>query len=565
MLASLPRSVWWLIAAALLVAWFSGIAVRKLQHPDEGRYAEIAREMAVSGNWVTPRLNGLKYFEKPPFQYWATAAAFNIFGVHEWTARLVPALAGMIAVVIVGMTAARLDGATTGVYAALVLAASFWHFALAQLLTLDSVLSAWLAANLCAFLLAQRDGLTPPARRNWMLVAYAAAAGATLTKGLVAVVIPGATLVLYSLATRDAGPWKRLHLVPGLALYLLLTVPWFLLVSRVNPEFAEFFFIHEHFERFLTTEHRREGSWYYFVPLFLAGILPWLFIWLWTVTRSWRNAASNTNGFSWPKFCLVWAAFVFVFFSFSSSKLPSYILPIFPALALVLGWQLTQLRPQTIAMLLLPLAVLSSLLFVAVVVTLGIFIPDLADANTPAEIFHTFAPWVVAAVGIMAASAIAAFLLLRRGTGAAKTLGIVALALGTVAGMQVGFVGYDAFRVTRSAYDLVRAAEVVEAQGGGGPLDPRIPVYQVRTYDQTLPFYLGRTTTLVAYRDEMALGLDTEPERGFATEASWIPFWKALPQGYALIRLDDYAALVAQAVPMRVVARDPRRVFVARH
>jgi len=131
--------------------------------------------------------------------------------------------------------------------------------------------------------------------------------------------------------------------------------------------------------------------------------------------------------------------------------------------------------------------------------------------------------------------------------------------------MQVGFVGYDAFRVTRSAYDLVRAAEVVEAQGGGGPLDPRIPVYQVRTYDQTLPFYLGRTTTLVAYRDEMALGLDTEPERGFATEASWIPFWKALPQGYALIRLDDYAALVAQAVPMRVVARDPRRVFVARH
>ncbi len=281
--------------------------------------------------------------------------------------------------------------------------------------------------------------------------------------------------------------------------------------------------------------------------------------------RSWRNTAATANGFSWPKFCLLWAAFVFVFFSFSSSKLPSYILPMFPALALVLGGQLTQLRPQTIAMLLLPLAVLSSMLFVAVVVTLGIFIPDLADANTPAEIFHTFAPWVVAAVGIMAASAIAAFLLLRRGTGAAKTLGIVALALGTVAGMQVGFVGYDAFRVTRSAYDLVRAAEVVEAQGGRGPLDPRIPVYQVRTYDQTLPFYLGRTTTLVAYRDEMALGLDTEPERGFATEASWIPFWKALPQGYALIRLDDYAALVAQAVPMRVVARDPRRVFVARH
>src|SRR5258708_28649769 len=130
MVASLPRCVWWLIAAALLAAWFSGIGVRRLQHPDEGRYAEIAREMAVSGDWITPRLNGLKYFEKPPLQYWATAAAFSAFGTHEWTARLVPALAGLLTVLIVGMTAARLDGPATGAYTALVLAASVWQFAL---------------------------------------------------------------------------------------------------------------------------------------------------------------------------------------------------------------------------------------------------------------------------------------------------------------------------------------------------------------------------------------------------------------------------------------------------
>ena len=465
---------------------------------------------------------------------------------------------------IVGVTAARLDGATTGLYAALVLAASFWHFALSQLLTLDSVLSASLAAALCAFLLAQRDGLADASRRNWMLVAYAAVAGATLTKGLIALVIPGATLVLYTMATRDTGPWKRLHLLPGLALYLLLTAPWFLLVSRDNPEFAQFFFIHEHVERFLTTEHRREGSWYYFVPLFLAGILPWLLIWLWTLTRSWRDAATHSNGFSWPKFCLVWALFVFVFFSISGSKLPSYILPMFPALALVLGGQLSRLPPRTLAMLVWPLAVLSTLLFVGVVVAFGGFIPDMADANTPAEIFRAFAPWVTVAVGVMAASSITALVLLRRGTAAAKSLGIVALALGTLAGMQIGIIGYDAFRATRSAYDLVASVVTAEKQGSGGPRDSNVPVYQVRTYDQTLPFYLGRTTTLVAYRDEMALGLDIEPDRGFATEASWIPHWNALPQGYALLKLDDYAALAAQSVPMRVVARDPRRVFVAR-
>ncbi len=565
MLASLPRSVWWLVAAALVVAWFSGIAVRKLQHPDEGRYAEIAREMAASGDWVTPRLNGLKYFEKPPFQYWATAAAFNAFGVREWSARLVPALAGLLAVAIVGMTAARLDGPVTGIYAALVLVASFWHFAMSQLLTLDSVLSAWLAAALCAFLLAQRDRLAPAVRRNWMLAAYVAAAGATLTKGLVALVIPGATLVLYTLATRDTGPWKRLHAMPGLVLFLLLTAPWFLLVSRDNPEFAQFFFIHEHFQRFLTTGHRREGSWYYFVPLFVAGILPWLLVWLWTLTRSWRNAPIAANGFCWPRFCLVWALFVFVFFSLSGSKLPSYILPMFPALALVLGWQLNQLAARTLALLVLPLALLSLLLLAGLGVVLGAYVPELADANTPAEIFHAFGGWIVAAAAAMAASAVAAFLLLRRDSAATKSLAIVVMALGSVAGMQLGFIGYDAFRATRSAYDLVQEARAAEAAHGGGPLDPRIPVFQVRTYDQTLPFYLGRTTTLVAYRDEMGLGLDIEPERGFATEASWIPHWTALPQGYALIRLDDYAALVAQSVPMRVVARDPRRVFVARN
>jgi len=560
MLASLPRSFWWLVAAALLVAWFSGIAVRKLQHPDEGRYAEIAREMAVSGDWVTPRLNGLKYFEKPPLQYWATAAAFSAFGAHEWSARLAPALAGVLAVMIVGMTAAWLDGPATGAYSALVLAAIVWQSALSSLLTLDSVLSCCLAATLCAFLLAQRDGITVAAQRNWMLVACAAAAGATLTKGLVGLVIPGATLVLYSLATRDFGPWKRLHVVPGLAIYLLLTAPWFVLVSRDNPGFAQFFFIHEHFERFLTTEHRREGSWYYFVPLFCAGILPWLFVWIWTLRRSWRDAAIAANGFSWPKFCLVWAAFVFVFFSLSGSKLPSYILPMFPALALVLGWQLTQLAPRTLAWLVAPLAIVLALVFVGVTVALDRFIPDFSESGTPADVFRAFAPWLTTAIGIMAAGAIAAFLLLRHGTPASKTLGIVSLSLGTLIGLQIGMTGYDAFRVTRSAYDLVRAAEAANA----GPLDPRAPVYQVRTYDQTLPFYLGRTTTLVAYRDEMALGLDAEPDRAIATEAAWIPVWEGLPQGYALLRPDDYAALAAQSVPMRVVARDPRRVFVAR-
>ena len=122
MLASLPRGTWWLLALVALIAWFAALDIRKLQHPDEGRYAEIAREMAVSGDWVTPRLNDLKYFEKPPLQYWLGAATFDALGVNEWTARLPSAIAGFLAVIAVGFTAARLAGADAGAYAALVLA-----------------------------------------------------------------------------------------------------------------------------------------------------------------------------------------------------------------------------------------------------------------------------------------------------------------------------------------------------------------------------------------------------------------------------------------------------------
>jgi 4-amino-4-deoxy-L-arabinose transferase-like glycosyltransferase len=560
MLASLPRSAWWLIAAVLLAAWFSGIGVRRLQHPDEGRYAEIAREMAATGDWVTPRLNGLKYFEKPPFQYWATAAMFEAFGVREWTARVVTALAGLLAVVVVGLTAARIDGPVTGVYAALALAGSIWHFALSQLLTLDAVLCLWMSATLCAFLLAQREGMARTSQRNWMLVAYAAAAGATLTKGLVGLVIPAAALVLYTLATRDTGPWKRLFLLPGLAVFLALTAPWFVLVSRANPEFAHFFFIHEHVERFLTTEHKRTGGWYYFVPLLVAGMMPWLLFWLATLARSWRDARIAPNAFSWAKFCLIWASFVFVFFSLSGSKLPSYILPMFPALALVLGGQLTRCSPRMLAVCTVPLAVVSAAAFAALLLFYDDLIHRFSEASTPAAVFEAFGPWVKAAIGIMAASQVAAVAFFRRAGDAAKTLGIVVLAVGTMAAVQVGFIGYDAFRATRSAYDLLQAA----ATANGGALDPRAPFYQVRTYDQTIPFYLARETTLVSYKDEMALGLEIEPDKGIASEPRWIEMWQTLPQGYAMMRPEDFAEMTIRSVPMRVLARDQRRVIVAR-
>jgi len=559
MLASLSRRTWWMLALAATVAWFAALDLRYLQHPDEGRYAEIAREMAVNHDWVTPRLNDLKYFEKPPLQYWLGAATFEAFGVNEWTARLPSAVAGFLAVVAVGWTAGRLAGADAGVFAAAALAATVWHAGLAHMLTLDSVLSFFMTLSLCAFLLAQRAKLSRTVERNWMLVAFAAAAAATLTKGLLAVAIPGATLVLYSLLTRDFGPWRRLHALPGIVVYLAIAAPWFVLVSRANPEFAHFFFVREHLDRFLTETHNRTGEWWYFVPWFLLGSMPWLLVWAVTFSRSWRDAARAQNNFSWERFCVVWAAFIFVFFSVSGSKLPSYILPMFPALALVLGFELTRLTARALMWIALPLALGGVALALAYALGWDHNVASLATEATPVAIYRAFGPWAFAAIVTYALGGIAALAFFRNGGDGAKSGGIAALALSSIIGMQFAFVGHDAFAQVRSAAPILAAAE----RANGGPLDPAFPVYQIASYDQTLPFYLRRPTTLVEYRDEMGPGLDAEPGKGLNL-TQWMEAWAATPQGYALMTHDTAKSLAAHNFPFRILASDPRRVLAAR-
>jgi 4-amino-4-deoxy-L-arabinose transferase-like glycosyltransferase len=560
LIASLSRRTWIALALIMAVVWFANLDVRKLQHPDEGRYAEIAREMVASGNWVTPRVNGIKYFEKPALQYWLTAASFEAFGISEWTARLPTALAGFLTVVAIGWAGAVLASPAVGVYSAAVLASCLWHFGMSHILTLDALLSFCLALALAGFLLAQRADATPRERERMMLVAYVATAAGILTKGVVALAIPGTTLLLYSLATRDFGPWKRLHLARGLPLLLLLTAPWFIVVSMRNPEFARFFFIHEHIERFLTPESRRPGPWWYFLPMLVTGLLPWTGVFLWRLKASWRDAAVDAGGFSWARFCLIWSAFILVFFSISHSKLPSYILPMFPALALVLGWQLEVMTARSLSALAALLATTTVLLWGAAMLGYPTLALRLADAKTPLPIYEALGPWLELGLGIAAAGYVAGWLAIRRGSTAGRSVAVAVIAISTMLSMQAFFKGSDAFRATRSAADLVTALE----NASDPPYDRNAPFYQVRMYDQTLPFYLRRTTTLVAYRDEMGMGLDIQPELAIPKVADWISRWDALPQGYALMSPETRAALAKEGVPMRVVASDSRRVLVER-
>ena len=558
-IAAYSRRAWILLAILAAVAWFANLDVRKLQHPDEGRYAEIAREMVASGDWVTPRLNGIKYFEKPPLQYWLTAASFEALELDEWTARLPGALAGFLTILVVAYAGAIVASPAVGAYAATALAGCVWPFGISHMVTLDALLTFWLALALGAFLVAQHHRADARRQRAWMLVAWAATAGGVMTKGLVALVIPFCTLAIHTLVTGDRRPWSRLALGRGLAVFLLLAAPWFLIVSARNPEFARFFFIHEHFERFLTTEHRRTGAWWYFLPMLALGLLPWTGVILFGLRQNWRSE-SGTQGFAWKRFCLIWCAFVLVFFSVSGSKLPSYILPIFPAAALVLGDTLDRMRVRTLAVFAALIASTTCVLWVGALLGWPQIIHAYADARTPAGLLTALGTWVKLALGIATAGYLLACFILRRDDPRAKTAGIVTLSFATMLTMQAVYTGSDVFRATRSAADLVTQLQ----NANNPPYDASAPFFQIRMYDQTLPFYLERTTTLVQYRDELGPGLDSEPSRSIARESDWFPRWRALSQGYAMMAPDTYAEFAAVDIPMRVVASDARRVLVAR-
>jgi 4-amino-4-deoxy-L-arabinose transferase-like glycosyltransferase len=459
-----------------------------------------------------------------------------------------------------GAAGYALGGVTLGAYAALVLATTLWHAGIAQIVTLDSGLSFFLGVGFSALVIAQRAETGANARRIWMWVASAALAGATLSKGLIGIVLPGGALVVYTALTRDFAVWRRLHVASGLAVYLALTAPWFVAVARANDEFARFFFIHEHFERFLTTGHDRPGSWYYFVPWFAAGMLPWLTVLAWGVRRAWRDGTPNTIGFSWQRFALSWAAFVFLFFSASGSKLQSYILPMFPPLALVTAFLLVRLEACTLLRLMLPLVAAGSALALGLVVAYDRYALAFATARLPAEVLIAFGAYLKIAALIAAAGGIAGFVICRNGgySPKARFAGLAVQALTVLAGLQVAIAGFDRLSPMRSSSAILRSAQQAAAFAADAPF------YQIGMYDQTVPFYLRRATRVVAYRDELALGIDAEPEKQVPTTAAWVAEWQALARGYAVMDPAMHATLAAQGVPMRELARDPRRVVVSR-
>ena len=527
-----------------IVIWGGNLEYRKLALSDEGRYSEIPRIMAQSGDWVTPRLNGIKYFEKPPLQYWATATAYNVFGEHHWTARLWPALTGFLGVLLIFFAGTRLYGATTGLYAALVLASSLLYTGMAHILTLDMGLAFFLGLAMAGMLIALDPRADSRTNWIWMHVAAAGCALAVLSKGLIGIVLPGAVIVLYMLVKRDFALVRRLHLLTGGLLFLAISTPWFVAVSLGNPEFPDFFFIHEHFARYTSTIHQRYRPWYYFIPILLIGILPWVVTLFDALIGALKRP--RTAGFDVTLFLLLWSGFIFVFFSLSGSKLPSYILPMFPALALLIAMRLTTIDARVLAWQLAPLPIIALAGLLAVPYT-----DRLASASIPAGLYQNQMPWLYAAAVVLLAGSATAVICGWRGH---VRCAVVVCAFTGLATTQLLVTSEDALSPAHSTYHLVQKLRP--------DLKPGVPFYSVGSYEQTLPFYLKRTVTLVAYQDEMAFGLRHEPRLWVPDLAEFERRWRGDAYALAVMGPDMYEQLQQTRLPMQLIARDTERVFV---
>ncbi len=300
-----PTQRWarWLVLALVLFTLFFQLGTRGLNEPDEGRYASAGREMLASGDWLTPRINGIRHLSKPPLTYWCIAASVGVFGVNEFAARLPAALAALGTLLALYLMVRGAADEKTALWAVVMLTTSAMFFLIARLITADMLLTCWITWSVWAIW----------RRSNWLFVFLALG---VLTKGPVAVALPAFAMI--GLRPR----LSEFRWISGLLIFVVLSASWFVALAIQNPELWRYFFVREIFQRVATGEHGRSQPWWFLIVVTLGGFLPWTFL---VFNR--RKLDPATRMFA------AWAVLGVVMFSLSQSKLPTYVLPLMPPLA----------------------------------------------------------------------------------------------------------------------------------------------------------------------------------------------------------------------------------------
>jgi 4-amino-4-deoxy-L-arabinose transferase-like glycosyltransferase len=501
-----------------------------LFNPDEGRYAEVPREMLASNDWVTPRLNGVNYFEKPPLMYWAEAASFKLLGLNETAARAVPALFALVGVLLTYYTARKLYSRDAGLASAIVLGSSLLYAALARVVIIDMAVSVLMSWTLFAFILAIKEP-SGSLRRFYFMQLYISAALATLAKGLIGVLLTGAVMFLWLLVFNQWKKLRPLYLPTGLFLFLIIALPWHILVSVHNATWAHRYFVYEHFQRFFSSVASRPGPWWYFIPIVAIGLFPWIGFLHPAIKLALKGgwAKRSANAEAW--FFVTWVVFIFLFFSKSHSKLAPYILPVFPPLAILIGVWLAKTKTKSNTYIkngLLVVSIVGPLIGVALCVAvtkpnLVRFSLEQANAIRPIAI-------TLAAVLIWGSFRIP-LLAKRRGT----QIAVGALAL--MMGVFFGVVTYAAPFIkpgTKALAIIINKSALLSDR-----------VYHYHEFFHDFTFYAKRPVDVVAFKGELELEEDAKANASghFIDEQTFRQAWGEPSRAFVIARKTDVREL----------------------
>ncbi|MGH7906808.1 MAG: glycosyltransferase family 39 protein [Candidatus Binataceae bacterium] len=512
-----------------------------LWEPDEARYAEIAREMLATRDFLVPHLNYVLYVEKPPLLYWITAVSFSLFGYTEFAARLVSACAALVGVLATYLFARRVFDRRRALLSGAILTTIPLYAIMAQVLTTDMLLTAAVTAALFAFYLQWKEG------GRWCWIAYAAIALGVLAKGPVAAVLPFLAGIIFLWWEHDFRRClSRFRVIPGLILTFVIAAPWFIYMIVRVPDYFSFYFIGEHLRRFLQSGYSHAEPIYFYLPVLALGLLPWSII---APFMCWRGMRPNPA----RRFCVIAAASIFVFFSLAQAKLIPYVMPALAPLAVLIadatigaleapesGGRGALVNPAGPKRLLI-IAPIFGILGAGALLTV-VFAPHF---RTP------YLPRILPALGALGAigligGALTGGAMLWRRANAGLAIAVITLAVAFAAGTYARL-------ETTPLRSYAKLGRIVAARA------PEAKLICYRKYVQSLPFYTHRRVILAGSRTELAFGARHAADAKqyfFNDERGLLRLWKRTEPTVIVLDVSDLERLKKRLQPFTVIASE---------
>ncbi len=473
------------LVAAVMIFW--NLGGPSLMQPDEGRNAEVAREMAVSGHWLVPTLEGNPYLDKPAFFFATAALAIRAIGASETAVRLPSALSVAALLVLFYLFLRRRYDGSSAAIAVIALATSPMVFLHARIVIFDAMLTLFAtAAILSSFAAEEREGR---GRALLHLGAAAAAGLATLVKGPVGFLVPAVVVCAFLLADRRPAALRRVFAPANLALFLAVVLPWFVALVHAHPDFLRYGLLEESLHRFTQPAFNRGGPPWYYAPVLVGALLTWSVALPGSAVAAWRARGSWSRT---DRLLVVWTIAVFVFFSLSRTKHVGYVLPGVVPLGALVGRVFalaardgTGRAARVVRTACLPLALVA--LALGGLVAWELRGPGLLARLAEIEPRDTawFGRMLPVLLGGLAATAVlAGYAFFRR----APLAAIAAFCVLPLVAVTAGYRGIDAYAARRSAKPLAESL---------APLSPGSEIAFVGCYDPGLSFYLGRTATVM--------------------------------------------------------------------